>query len=331
MKASVSLTHSTDGTIEEGSQFNCLFGSKSDHQVLLATEVDTTLKKSGLTHVSIQIAPKTKESHLPCIPFAHARLCPCRDGTHPREEHIGSPVLLAAIGLIRWNGTHILLTRRAPHMRSFPGAWVPPGGAVDPDEHPTTACAREIQEEVGLDIAESSLRLLGLWESTYPVQPSPNLPKKHHLIMTYISDVTGPEPPKVTISPDECDASCWFPLDKLHLAKDLKFFWGHEELSVHHDEQEDKKKLVWERSTDLTLELGPATPTDTNSTQAMQQVAEETMINITTVSKGVTDPNPDEAQSQQGTTVSIPIMDALLNISEATAFFMCCMTKPHVA
>jgi ADP-ribose pyrophosphatase YjhB (NUDIX family) len=32
------------------------------------------------------------------------------------------------------------------------GIWAPPGGIVEPDEHPREAVAREIQEEVGLDI-----------------------------------------------------------------------------------------------------------------------------------------------------------------------------------
>jgi 8-oxo-dGTP diphosphatase len=46
----------------------------------------------------------------------------------------------------------VLLTRRGPRM-SMPGKWEFPGGKVEADEAPLAALAREVAEELGLEIA----------------------------------------------------------------------------------------------------------------------------------------------------------------------------------
>ncbi len=70
------------------------------------------------------------------------------------------------------DGPEILMLRR-PERGSFAGAWVFPGGKVDPedavpggtmaDELKATA-VRETQEEVGLDVATADLVLISAWE-----------------------------------------------------------------------------------------------------------------------------------------------------------------------
>lgn len=45
---------------------------------------------------------------------------------------------------------HVLLTRRASHMRSFPSCWVLPGGGLDGAERMQDAARRELAEETGL-------------------------------------------------------------------------------------------------------------------------------------------------------------------------------------
>jgi 8-oxo-dGTP pyrophosphatase MutT (NUDIX family) len=48
----------------------------------------------------------------------------------------------------------VLLVKRNPEQRFMGGAWVFPGGAVDPDEDHRVAGVREVEEEAGVVIAD---------------------------------------------------------------------------------------------------------------------------------------------------------------------------------
>jgi mutator protein MutT len=50
-----------------------------------------------------------------------------------------------------------VLTRRAEGLRNHGGQWALPGGRLDPGETPLQAALRELQEEVGLELAEDAL------------------------------------------------------------------------------------------------------------------------------------------------------------------------------
>ncbi len=77
----------------------------------------------------------------------------------------------------------VLVTRRAPHMRTFPGVWVPPGGHVEPGESLLSAGLRELKEETGLELKDTSHHLLGLWESVYPHKLEFGDPQRQHLVI----------------------------------------------------------------------------------------------------------------------------------------------------
>jgi 8-oxo-dGTP pyrophosphatase MutT (NUDIX family) len=56
--------------------------------------------------------------------------------------------------------TALVITRRAPRLRTHAGQWALPGGRRDPGEDAVEGALRELQEEVGLDLAPTDV--LGL-------------------------------------------------------------------------------------------------------------------------------------------------------------------------
>jgi 8-oxo-dGTP diphosphatase len=64
------------------------------------------------------------------------------------------PVLHVAVGVIRDTAGRVLLTERPPG-RPMAGYWEFPGGKIEPDEDPQAALARELHEELGIDIGHA--------------------------------------------------------------------------------------------------------------------------------------------------------------------------------
>ena len=60
-------------------------------------------------------------------------------------------VLHVAVGVVQNASGEVLLARRAEH-RHQGGLWEFPGGKIEPGESPTQALARELHEELGIDI-----------------------------------------------------------------------------------------------------------------------------------------------------------------------------------
>jgi 8-oxo-dGTP diphosphatase len=64
-------------------------------------------------------------------------------------------VLVVAVALVDVDG-RVLLAQR-PEGKSMAGLWEFPGGKVQPGEIPEAALIRELQEELGIDVAASCL------------------------------------------------------------------------------------------------------------------------------------------------------------------------------
>lgn len=78
------------------------------------------------------------------VRLLHARQCPCLVNRRVPDEEIGrQSVLLAACVIVHVRERGFLVTRRALHMRTFPGVYVLPGGHVDAGELPEE-CARQV-------------------------------------------------------------------------------------------------------------------------------------------------------------------------------------------
>jgi len=77
------------------------------------------------------------------------------------ESHDGEGLRAAAVALALIadeTGTPcFVLTRRAAGLRAHGGQWALPGGRLDPGETPEVAALRELEEEVGLDLAGSDI------------------------------------------------------------------------------------------------------------------------------------------------------------------------------
>ena len=108
---------------------------------------------------------------------------------------------LAADGLVLQEGRVLLLERDHP---PFEGAWVLPGGFVERDERAREAAAREVREEVGLDVEATTF--VGLYDD-------PDRDERGTVSAAYecrpLADEPAPEPA------DEARRVAWHPVEDL--------------------------------------------------------------------------------------------------------------------
>jgi 8-oxo-dGTP pyrophosphatase MutT (NUDIX family) len=108
----------------------------------------------------------------------------------------------------------ILLTRRHQKLRTYPHAWVAPGGSVDPGESLVEAGAREVLEETGLRVEPAALELIGLWESASPSTAQQCKAKgksSDHFLIVYYRGKLDPsvDTDNLKLSENEVDAAVW--------------------------------------------------------------------------------------------------------------------------
>jgi ADP-ribose pyrophosphatase YjhB (NUDIX family) len=100
-------------------------------------------------------------------------------------------------------------------MRSFPGAWVFPGGSVDAEDSCLeTAISREIREETGIDATDWTVQ--SVWESVFPTIPKLNVPiKRHHLVIYLSTRLEETARPSLSLCDEEVDGAVWLSEDNL--------------------------------------------------------------------------------------------------------------------
>ena len=78
----------------------------------------------------------------------------------PVEPRPAATVILVSGGS---DALEVLLVRRNPAQRFMGGAWVFPGGAVDPGEDARQAAVREAHEEAAVSLDPAGLRAFSRW------------------------------------------------------------------------------------------------------------------------------------------------------------------------
>eukprot|EP00977_Amphora_coffeiformis_P016132 scaffold4910_cov169-Amphora_coffeaeformis.AAC.14 len=126
-------------------------------------------------------------------------------------------VSLAVVGMVLdTTRDHVFITRRPRYMRSFPGAWVFPGGGVDPHESLSHAVSRELREETGLVVGNSEEQhallwnVESVWESVYPtqVQRNEDYAMLAHTVVVYLSAQLLCEQ-ELNLCTEEVEAGLW--------------------------------------------------------------------------------------------------------------------------
>jgi 8-oxo-dGTP pyrophosphatase MutT (NUDIX family) len=126
--------------------------------------------------------------------------------------------LAATVALLRNTdaGIHVLLVERPNDRGAFAGAWVFPGGAVDPEDRLTAdepaetvarrAAIREVREEAGLILGADDLALTALWT------PHLSLPRRFR---TWFYWAEAPDA-EIVLATEELTAAAWMrPVDAL--------------------------------------------------------------------------------------------------------------------
>ena len=140
----------------EGTSSVIIGPSRESHQHDDANAGCCTLPMARAAH-----DPSVLSTTCPTVTLAEANWY---ETNQPRKEY----VQLGVVAAVSDPRGRILLTRRAAHMRSFPRAWVMPGGGLDEGESLSDCLVREVKEETGVDVDQTTVSPFCLWESCYP-------------------------------------------------------------------------------------------------------------------------------------------------------------------
>ncbi|XP_027228660.2 nucleoside diphosphate-linked moiety X motif 17 isoform X1 [Penaeus vannamei] len=192
-----------------------------DNRLLIQPSAMANTLENTKMATNVKKTPSYKLVHPPFCPVQHldedgiASLDP---EIYNRGVDVGVAVILESID------NRLLLTRRAPHMRTFPKTWVPPGGHIEEGETLEDAALRELEEETGLVLTPTEKKtsnILGLWESVYPPVLPMGLPKRHHIVvyLHIVLDRTSQDlQNNFKLCGEEVDAAVWLSEELVRLS-----------------------------------------------------------------------------------------------------------------
>ena len=167
-------------------------------------------------------------SHPGPVILRHPPFCPMYHWKKPKlEQNPGVSVAVAVI--LESSDAKVLITRRPPHMRTFPNVWVPPGGGCEEAETIHETGLREVLEETGLDLKPIMIHAepLCLWESVYPPLLAKGEPKRHTIVIylhILVCKNSSDLIKSIKLDPTETNACAFLDTNQVHLATnyDLK-------------------------------------------------------------------------------------------------------------
>jgi len=184
------------------------------------------LRKFGCEDIKMSVGFEYSNGQLTLYPsnegirLEHPPGCPCcfltkNDISNLDQANLATGVRVGVSVLVQSVDKKVLITRRAKHLRTFPGVWVPPGGHMEERESLEEAGLREVEEETGLTVAKAQYGeglVLGLWESVYPPLFSMGAPRRHHVVVYLLakSNKTFTElNSELKLDESEVDAAAW--------------------------------------------------------------------------------------------------------------------------
>jgi len=112
------------------------------------------------------------------------------------------------VGIIVKKGNKILLLKRKGSHGE--GEWALPGGYLEFGETLKECAAREVGEEVKLDIQQENLKFVSLSEQLDYIKSD----SEHCITVGFVVEYKGRKKPKIG-EPDKCTQICWFDLNNL--------------------------------------------------------------------------------------------------------------------
>ena len=194
---------------------------------VLANFTECILDSFNFKNNSGNVSVELKDDNLILSPattspvvLTHPSFCPIHCLTPTAAESLAIEtrqrgVDVGVVIVLETSDTKVLVTRRAKHMRTFPGTWVPPGGHVESGEKLLEAGLRELGEETGLVLPPDSVqgsRVLALWESVYPYSLGMGPPKRHHIVLYYwvrTCETSCELQTRLQLDASEVDAAMW--------------------------------------------------------------------------------------------------------------------------
>ncbi len=98
----------------------------------------------------------TDDSLTRVVPANDSLTVPANDNDEPGPSTRALKLHVVTAGVILDQRGRVLIARRAPE-RYIPGLWEFPGGKLEPDESPEACLARELMEELGIEVMVGEL------------------------------------------------------------------------------------------------------------------------------------------------------------------------------